>query len=265
MRAVPVRSRLRVLRAALFAAVCVALALAGHAFVSDGPVQWWAPPSALAMLTAAAWAAGGRERGLPGICVSLVGAQFVLHSLFGWAQHPHAHHELTPDQIERQWLSLLLCDEHALLAPEHGHSAARLLAGMGLDPALATRPPGHVVGSGGTGAAHDAVAASGSSGAHTATEMLFPGHMSSGMLLAHLVAGVGSAVWLWRGERAVFDLLRLSAARAASLAGLIRAWLRWGEPSFPLVAPLRPVPAPVVAPWVCRPLTRRGPPVLSGA
>jgi len=254
-----------VLRAALFAAVCVALALAGHAFASGGSVRWWAPVGAWGVLTAVAWAAGGRERGLPGIGAPLLCAQFALHGLFGWAHHAHNHHELTSDQIERQWLALLLCDDHALLFPEHGHSAARLLAGMGLDPALATLPPGQAIGSDGVGSSHGVAATTSHASFADAAALLLPGGIAPGMLPAHLIAAVGSAVWLWRGERAVFDLLRLSAARAASLTGLIRAWLRWGEPSFPRIAPVRPVPSPPVAPWECRPLTRRGPPVPSGA
>ncbi|HSA53514.1 MAG TPA: hypothetical protein VLH10_25810, partial [Yinghuangia sp.] len=63
----PAGRPLRLLRATLFAAVCVLLALVGHAFMSDTPVPEWAAFAAFAALTAVAWAAAARERGLVAI------------------------------------------------------------------------------------------------------------------------------------------------------------------------------------------------------
>ncbi|MER0242463.1 hypothetical protein AAHZ94_10595, partial [Streptomyces sp. HSW2009] len=77
---------LRALRAAVFAAVCVLLAAAGHAVMSATPIPLWALGVALAGTGGAAWCAGGRERG-PVLIMSLtVGAQLALHTLFSAAQ-----------------------------------------------------------------------------------------------------------------------------------------------------------------------------------
>ncbi|WP_436770815.1 hypothetical protein [Yinghuangia sp. YIM S09857] len=198
----PAWSRLRAVRAALFAAVCVTLAVSGHVFMSDGPVPWWAPAAALPVLSTIAWAAAGRERGLPSISGAVVGAQTVLHSLFGWAQ-----------QISDS------------AATAH-HMAS-------------------------TGADH--------SGHHASS--ILPTHGGAGMLLAHIAAGLGSALWLWRGDKALFDLLRLLASRARCLKALLCAWLRWGEPVFPQVPFVRPRAACARSRWECRPLSRRGPPL----
>ncbi|WTW93047.1 hypothetical protein OG216_06500 [Streptomycetaceae bacterium NBC_01309] len=276
----PAWSRLRAVRAALFAAVCVTLAVSGHVFMSDSPVPWWAPAAALPVLTALTWLAAGRERGLPAIGVALVGAQTVLHSLFGWAQQTTtgsgsatgsaAAAGSAAQQTEAAWLRFLLCNEDAPAPAGTTRSAARLLDQMGLDPALAALPPGQgpFGGSGfgtaggfgpGSGAAHDMGAAAAAHGSHAAS--ILPTHGGVGMLLAHLAAGLGSALWLWRGDKALFDLLRLLASRTRCLGALLRAWLRWGEPAFPQVPFVRPRPAFATARRHLRPLSRRGPPL----
>ncbi|MGW0662785.1 hypothetical protein [Streptodolium elevatio] len=284
----PAWSRLRAVRAALFAAVCVTLAVSGHVFMSDSPVPWWAPAAATPVLTALAWAAAGRERGLPAIGVALVGAQSVLHGLFGWAQQAAAagsgaattgsaaHAGSTARQIEAAWLRVLLCNEDVPAPAGATRSAARLLDQMGLDPALAAVPPGQgpLGGSGfgtgsgagtgtglgtGSGAAHDISTAAAAHGSHAAS--VLPTHGGAGMLLAHLAAGIGSALWLWRGDRALFDLFHLLASRTRCLGALIRAWLRWGEPAFPQVPCVRPRTARAPARPLFRPLSRRGPPL----
>lgn len=255
----PAWSRLRAVRAALFAAVCVTLAVSGHVFMSDGLVPWWAPAAALPVLTVLAWAAAGRERGLPAISLALVGAQTVLHSLFGWAQQAAAGSGTsmaTGPQTEAAWLRLLLCNENAPAPAGTTRSAAQILDQMGLDPALASMPPGsgHLHGS-----AHDMGAMAATHGSHAVS--ILPTHGGTGMLLAHLAAGLGSALWLWRGDRALFGLLRLVTSRARCFGALIRAWLRWGEPAFPQVPFVRPRSSCATSRWDCRPLSRRGPPL----
>lgn len=199
----------------VFAAVCVVLGVAGHASMSAAPVPWWAPAGAFAALAVLAWAAARRERGLPGITVPLVVAQFSLHGLFGWAERFGPAPGVTLDQA--------MPTEHAQL------SGARHAEVMG-------------------SAAHGGA-------------LLLPGHTSPGMLLGHLAAGVGSAWWLRRGERALFALLGLLASWASTLVALLRAWLRWGKLPFPRPRPVRRRPVRAVARWFCRPVTRRGPPV----
>ncbi|TDC06010.1 hypothetical protein E1265_35040 [Streptomyces sp. 8K308] len=82
-------------------------------------------------------------------------------------------------------------------------------------------------------------------------------HVTSGMSAVHVVLALLSAVWLWRGERAAFRLLRSAAWR------VLRPVLCPPRPSTPeSPAPPRPVGperAPRRAPLVYA-LSSRGPP-----
>lgn len=76
----------RLTRAAVFAAVCVAVTGLGHALMSRA-VPGWALGYAFAATTAGAWwLAGRRERGAPVVTAATVVAQFALHGWFGLAQ-----------------------------------------------------------------------------------------------------------------------------------------------------------------------------------
>ncbi|WP_461034509.1 hypothetical protein [Streptomyces mayteni] len=113
------------------------------------------------------------------------------------------------------------------------HDAMRLLTGAGFDPHAAHLP-------------------------HTAQEL---GGGSVGMGTAHVLVALASAVWLWRGERALFGLLRRAASGV--LRPVFRPPSRSAPPEPPAVrcplgadrAPCRP--PPIHAVWT------RGPP--SGA
>ncbi|WP_254792706.1 hypothetical protein [Streptomyces sp. CC77] len=93
------RSPLRVLRAALFAAVCVVLSGTGHAAQSDHHVPAPALLLAFVLITPLAWAAGRRRRGACSLAGGLLALQGALHVAFAAAQlHPpgrtagaHAH------------------------------------------------------------------------------------------------------------------------------------------------------------------------------
>ena len=78
---------LRVLRAAVFAAVCVVLAGAGHALASCAAVPLWTPGHRVPRGLRRRGALAGRERSLPGIAALLAVGQTVLHTLFGLGQH----------------------------------------------------------------------------------------------------------------------------------------------------------------------------------
>ena len=78
---------LRVLRAAVFTAVCVVLAAAGHAIVSCAAVPLWSLGAGFLAVFAVAAPLAGRERSLPGIAVLLTVGQTALHTLFGLGQH----------------------------------------------------------------------------------------------------------------------------------------------------------------------------------
>src|SRR6478609_3282794 len=74
---------LRTLRAAVFAAVCVVLAAAGHGIASCTTVPLWTLGAGFLAVFAVAASLAGRERALPGIVVLLALGQTVLHTLFG--------------------------------------------------------------------------------------------------------------------------------------------------------------------------------------
>lgn len=73
---------LRSTRAAIFAAVCVSLAAAGHSLAAHTAVASWTVTVGFAMVYVVAWTLGGAERSLATIMGGLLGGQFVLHSLF---------------------------------------------------------------------------------------------------------------------------------------------------------------------------------------
>ncbi|MCP3817486.1 hypothetical protein NLX86_04840 [Streptomyces sp. A3M-1-3] len=91
------RSPMRATRAAVFAAVCVALAAVGHSYMSAHDIPIGALFAAFAVTGTAAWLAGGRRRGIPSIGAGLLAVQGALHLIFGTAQPhqdahaPHAH------------------------------------------------------------------------------------------------------------------------------------------------------------------------------
>ncbi|HEY3557172.1 MAG TPA: hypothetical protein VGL05_06910 [Kribbella sp.] len=85
---------LRAARAAMFAAVCVLLAALGHVLMSGAALPWWAVPMAFGWIGTTAWILADRERGVPFVVLSTLGAQAALHTVFTLAQTmaPHAMH-----------------------------------------------------------------------------------------------------------------------------------------------------------------------------
>jgi hypothetical protein len=81
----PIRRLLRFGRAGVFAAVCVALAAAGHTLVSSTAVAPGALLAGFAGVAAFAMLLAGHERSLPTILGGLLGGQFMLHVLFSAA------------------------------------------------------------------------------------------------------------------------------------------------------------------------------------
>ncbi|EGX55566.1 integral membrane protein, partial [Streptomyces zinciresistens K42] len=79
-------SDLRILRAAVFAAVCVVLAGIGHALASCAAVPLWALGAGYLGIFLVALPFTGRERSLAGTAALLAVCQTSLHSLFGVLQ-----------------------------------------------------------------------------------------------------------------------------------------------------------------------------------
>lgn len=191
----------RTVRAAVFAAVCVLLAALGHVLMSRTAVPGWALAAGAAATGVTAWLLAGRERG-PWLVGSVaVAAQAALHSLFAFAQAlVHPDPSGGGSLLERGLGNLLMRQHAAPLSPGGGRGHG-MSGGTG----------GETVGS-----PHSAYSA------HADHSMAADGMSSTGMLAAHLLAALVCALWLARGERAAFRILRAFAGRLfAPLRGLL--------------------------------------------
>lgn len=235
----PVRAGadLRLLRAAVFTAVCVVLSAGAHMLASGHGVPGWTLAVGWLVVFAVVAPLAGRERSMPAIATGLTGGQLVLHVLFnvGGVCGAGGIAEIA---------GRLLCDERAAALRSHAHSAAGT---------------GHMVGM---------PAMPGMPSAATESTML---SYSLPMLLGHVVAAVTAGWLLRRGEAALWRLVALSARGLAELSGgalrhavaLVRLLLT-GSPAAPraVLAPSRTggstrVPRTVL---LRHSLARRGPP-----
>ncbi|MFD6229929.1 hypothetical protein ACFWFZ_24105 [Streptomyces sp. NPDC060232] len=131
---------LRATRAAMFAAMCVALGAVGHSYMSGTDIPFFGLIGAFAVTFGLAWLAAGRRRGPVGIAVAVLAVQGVLHLVFSGSQaaettdgpaamRQHLHHVSAADA------SLGDVAGTADLAGTAGHGgagmiAAHLLAGL---------------------------------------------------------------------------------------------------------------------------------------
>ncbi|MEV4335872.1 hypothetical protein [Streptomyces sp. NPDC049590] len=203
---------LRILRAAVFAAACVALAAGGHTLASCAGVPLWTLAAGFAGCLLLVAPLTGRTRSLPGIAALLALGQTALHTLFGLGQHgaamagpaaattggstgPALHDRALVEQATR-----LLCGSTPpSLTPGHAY---RLL----LDARLIDRSGRPTSALGTMEHAHDAAGASAG---------LLP---SLPMLLGHVLAAVAAGWLLRRGDLAVLRLIDLSAHGAHEVA-----------------------------------------------
>ncbi|MGY0492888.1 hypothetical protein [Streptomyces sp. WG-D5] len=240
---------LRLLRAAVFAAVCVVLSAAGHVLGSTATVPLWTLSLGFLGVLCATVPLTGRERSLPGIAAALGAGQIALHSLFGLGQQ----HTMTMASASAE--------------PSAVERAARLMCGAGastLSPAQAQRILDNARVP--SGEAHHMADAAGSS------MSLLP---SLPMLLAHLLAAFGAGWLLRHGDLALSRVARLSRVSAQSVAlagpvrslravlGLVRALGAglWGAPVLPLAARAGFAEPPALRAAVLQhSVSRRGPP-----
>ncbi|MEV7690203.1 hypothetical protein [Streptomyces bungoensis] len=205
---------LRTLRAAVFAAVCVVLAAAGHTLASCARVPLWTLGAGFfgSLLLVAPLA--GRSRSLPGIAALLAVCQIVLHTLFGLSRHGTAAAmgampagpagaSLGDGALVERATRLLCGSSPSALTPGHAY---RLLLDAHLIDASG-RPEGAVP------AMPHMADATGS------TAALLP---SLPMLLGHVLAAVATGWLLRRGDLAVLRLIELSAHGVAEGA-LVRS------------------------------------------
>lgn len=242
---------LRLVRAAVFTAVCVTLSAAGHTLTGRQHMPLWSLGLGCAVVFAVAAPMAGRERSLPGIAALLAAGQIALHTLFacgragaaGGAGMPSAsasgsasgsalgyggaHAGLQSAEL-RSLAARLLCGERS--AGSISESRARqVISDAGLGTGLgADRFSGHAThaadaGHTGHEAAGSVAFAAGTpleslrSAAHAALS-LFDGPMLIGHILAALVLG-----WfLHRGEAALWRLVRLSVRSVRSARTAVR-------------------------------------------
>ncbi|MFJ6797444.1 hypothetical protein [Streptomyces sp. NPDC091268] len=192
---------LRLIRAAVFTAVCVVLSAAGHALASCATVPWWALGIGFLAVFSVAAPLAGRRRSLPGIAAGLATGQLALHTVFGLGQHGAAASASAtpPDTSVAALAARLVCGGNSI--PLSAADARQILETAGLDPAAMAaqaEAQGHLA------HAHMAGAA-----AQPATGLFSPA-----MLLGHLLAALAAGWLLGRGDAALFRLVELSRLSA---------------------------------------------------
>ncbi|MQY33481.1 hypothetical protein SRB17_14420 [Streptomyces sp. RB17] len=125
----------RGLRAAVFAAVCVLLAAAGHGLAMGDMPPLWADAGGFLVVFGLGWVLGGRERSLPGIGAAMLLAQAGLHLGFD-AGHGTAGRADAPRMASMPGHAMAATHPHtASHAAAHPHltahaAAAHLLAAL---------------------------------------------------------------------------------------------------------------------------------------
>jgi len=234
-------SDLRILRAAVFAAVCVVLAGVGHVLGSCATIPLWTLGAGFLGVLLVTVPFTGRERTLPGIAALLAAGQTVLHTLFGLGQHgadagaaggsSATSASLSDAALVEQAARLVCGTAAAAISPAQ---AQRLLTEARLNPA--------------TGAHASHPSADAMSAATGSSASLLP---SLPMVLAHVLAAVVAGWLLRRGDLALLRIAEMSTVSAhvvaegalvRSLRGalaLVRA-LRAGLPGAPDAGPRPP-------------------------
>ncbi|MEO3841614.1 MULTISPECIES: hypothetical protein [unclassified Streptomyces] len=220
----PATVELRLLRAAVFTAVCVVLSAGGHVLASNETVPLWTLGIAAALVFAVAVPLAGRERSLPGIAALLAVGQIGLHGVFGLGQHcavgaaagghGGAHAGGSGGEGGSAAVDLarrLLCNDAAMNLTEG--RAREIVTNAGLDPDAGTGS--------GTDAAHPAHGGGIGEGLGAAFDL---STYSLPMVLGHLLAALTAGWLLRRGDAAITTLLHL--ATGAGLAPL-RAAVRY--------------------------------------
>jgi hypothetical protein len=216
---------LREARAAVFAAVCVLVAVVGHDAFSPGGVPPWLLVLSAGLLFVAVRPLTSRERGLPSILGAMAGVQLALHQVFSLAQQ----HAATAGAMAMPGMS--------------GSAPATSAGGSHVLPALGTwwcgpKPPAGIenlltaysptaLHAAGIPVVHVSNLAVSSAGAAAH-------RMTPGMLAAHIVAALVAAWWLRHGEAAAWSLARALATRVTLPLG----WLnRLATPTVPWTPP----------------------------
>ncbi|MFJ2090435.1 hypothetical protein ACIOEW_14395 [Streptomyces sp. NPDC087901] len=249
---------MRLLRAAVFAAVCVALSAAGHALAACATVPWWTLLAGFLGILAVAVPLAGRERSLPSIAAALAGGQIILHTLFGVGTHTASPRVPAGEDALIRFAASLVCGA----GPDrlNATDAHRIVTTAGIDPASVTEQT------------HQHLTTATSVGSAGLAGML----PDLPMVLGHLLAALAAGWLLRRGEIALFRLARLSLhgaqqvaagarLRALRAALVLVAALRAGLPGGPATGPRIPrtavdAPSPATGDPLQHMVIRRGPP-----
>ncbi|MBP8533988.1 hypothetical protein [Streptomyces sp. MK37H] len=205
---------LRMLRAAVFTAVCVVLSAAGHVLGSCATVPLWTLGVGCAAMFTVALSLAGRERSLPGITAVLAVGQLALHALFALGQDRAAAAEEAAHRADAAQGHVIGLAARLLCASGPGRldaaTAHRIVTHAGIDPSAAHGGP------------HTMPASTAPAGQAAGMESLLP---SLPMALGHLLAALAIGWLLRRGEMAVWRAVRLSVdgARGVAEAALVRA------------------------------------------
>ncbi|MFF1780438.1 hypothetical protein [Streptomyces virginiae] len=211
---------LRLIRAAVFTAVCVVLSAIGHALASCATVPWWSLCLGFLAVFAVAASLAGRRRTLPGIAAGLTAGQLGLHAMFGLGQHGAAAAQApagTADASLAELAARLVCGGNSV--PLSPADARRILEAAGLDPAALAEQTAQAAQAG------QAVAQGHEAHAHVAQAVTMApatGLFSPAMLAGHLLAALAAGWLLGRGDAALFRLVELSrrSAEAAPIRPL---------------------------------------------
>ncbi|MEY2232570.1 MULTISPECIES: hypothetical protein [Streptomyces] len=211
---------LRLIRAAVFTAVCVVLSAIGHALASCATVPWWSLCLGFLAVFAVAALLAGRRRTLPGIVAGLTVGQLGLHAMFGLGQHSAAAAQApagTADASLAELAARLVCGGNSV--PLSPADARQILEAAGLDPAALAEQTAQAAQAG------QAVTQGHEAHAHVAQAVTMApatGLFSPAMLAGHLLAALAAGWLLGRGDAALFRLVELSrrSAEAAPIRPL---------------------------------------------
>ncbi|MFE5852499.1 hypothetical protein ACFQ61_04660 [Streptomyces sp. NPDC056500] len=194
---VPTGTGPRLLRAAVFTAVCVVLAATGHALASGATVPGWTVVAGLVGVFALVMPFTGRVRSLPAVAGALGGGQLALHLLFGVGQHRLSLAPTADDVFVKMAAKLVCGAGGASLSPTDAH---RIVTTAGL------APPSHGAGS------------------HVVENTVAqPSFLPSlAMLLGHLLAALVTGWLLRHGDLALGRLVRLSSGAGQEMARVAR-------------------------------------------
>lgn len=210
-------------RAAIFTAVCLGLGAGAHRVMSDSPIPAWALLiGGIGAYVPARYAAGRGERGLLAIAGLMGVLQVAFHLLFSFAQN-------------------------AAVPSAASAAMPGMPMPMGMSMPAGTQMPAGTSMRDMPGMSEGVV-----------TSM----HMGTGMLLGHALAALVCAFWLWRGEAAVYAVVRGAVFR---LPGLWTVMAIAAPPVDRESRTLRIAPRPrtLRSQWLRGTLAQRGPPLLA--